>query len=305
MQSFRDEVSLERSKREPFYFYRRYFENYCHNTFADHHHNILNVLGSENAQRPCVAIVPRGSGLSTLLSMEILRQLCTEPNRFVVCFTQNTKVAKYELTRLYNMYMHNMMLLRDVGENVQRIDQGLLLPNGSMVMYRGWQQRVLGCFHKYTRPQLIIGHDLETMSARQNTTVRTEMYDSVFCEWLPALNPAESGGGNLLLCGTPGHRKSIYHKVSEHPMTAIVYQQALFGDEYHINQLLKHVTTYAVQYMDRESHTFHDDFLQSVVDLCHPCMSYWEDRYSIVSLLQFCMKVGLQSFLAEYQHVYR
>lgn len=305
---------IERSKVDPLFFYQTYLSRYFTNEPADFHSQLPENF--QVTQIPIVICAPRGGAKSTIVFAESLRLIVTGLQKFLIRVEESEVIARKEIYKLKAELESNYQLIEDFGElrSTPWTASELYLSNGTMIWGRGRRQPVRGVSFRNWRPTGIIYNDIETPEQVANSKLTDRIYNALITEALPALQPAEGGGGFLGIVGTMLGSDCVLNKMLNHPLAIPIYYTALKGDEFVIDRVLDKISDDAEDIgrwmkkykgKSKAKVALRRSFFHKREDynvLVDQLGSYWPDRYPVEELL-LSAAAGVPAFKQEYLHI--
>lgn len=193
----------------------RYFQHYLKYPPSDFHHWLFDSFTTETGRKKgCkwAIAAPRGNSKSTLITLIFpLWCIAYKKKNFIIIISDTAGQAGDFLREIKSEIKGNKRLREDFPEikgstDVWRLDE-IVTSNGVRVVALGSQNKILGRRHGASRPDLIIGDDLENQDNVISPLMRERMRDWFFKEVLKA--GAIDGTTDFYVIGTVKHEDSL------------------------------------------------------------------------------------------------
>lgn len=311
---------VERCAVDPQFFFTTYLWKYFFNDPAPYHKELPVLFSTNNYNVPLVILAPRGGAKSTFLFGETLRLLITGQQKFIIRVEESERIANKEIFKIRNEIETNTQIYEDFGNMKSQpwTASELYFSNGCMLWGRGRRQPVRGTTHKQWRPTGIIYNDVESSKQVMNQSLTDEIYNALFTEAIPALNPRSAGGGFLAVVGTLLGEDSMLAQLIDperSPLTRKIDYKALIGEDSVIELLLDKVSqdvgkisefTTGRNTNDKKVSEAGRRFFRTrpdYMELLSKVRSYWPAQYPVEDLLLSAATIGTPQFKQEFLHI--
>jgi hypothetical protein len=193
---------------------------YCPERFQDQtpsfHHELFGIAEAleETPGRGAVLAAPRNHGKSTVLSFLLpIHRLVYRRKQFIVVISDTHYQATLLVSDLKQELEENPWLRADFGDLVgpgKWTADDFVTRNGARVIARGTGSKLRGIRHRASRPDLVVGDDLENDEHVQTPEQRAKIWDWFNRAVVPMLDPRS---GTLIVVGTVLHFDSLLEKL--------------------------------------------------------------------------------------------
>lgn len=201
-------------KRSFYYFVLIYGRKYLTYDLAIFQKEIITL--AENTEVQTLVIVGfRGCGKSSLITTfyTLWSIIGVQKKRFILIICKTIEQAKQQMKNVKQELENNTLLKRDLGPFEEREDWNAytlhLKDYGARITATSIEQSIRGIRHRESRPDIIIGDDIEDLESTRTTERRNKTYDSLTKEIIPA------GDINtrLIILGNILHEDSIVNRL--------------------------------------------------------------------------------------------
>jgi len=203
---------VERSRRDPFFFFKTYLPHYFSKDFAKFQYEWVEL--ADIPDEPVFIAAPREHAKSTIFSLGIpVRDICLELKHFIVLISDTEDLAADFCSFIQLELEENERIKTDFGElrGDSWESKDFITRNGVRVKARGRGQRIRGLRNRQYRVDRIIVDDLENDKNVKNPRLVKETV-----KWLlEAVINTLAEGGSFTMVGTKLSKKSVLSQMME------------------------------------------------------------------------------------------
>jgi predicted phage terminase large subunit-like protein len=200
-----------------YWFFHIYLHEYVHYPTADFQKEIISIAEDQNLKNAFI-VAFRGSAKSTLatLALPIWSIIGKHKKKFIIIISQTQSQARLILSNIRRELETNQLFIRDFGHlstdpaNSEWNSSTIVLgKSGIRISVYSTGESIRGIRHLATRPDLIIGDDLEDLASVKNREIRTQNFDWFTGEVMPLGDPKTK----LIVIGNLLHEDSLMMKI--------------------------------------------------------------------------------------------
>jgi len=198
------------------------------------HEKIFEVLDDDSIQQAVIA-APRGFGKTSLGMAFEAGKILFRQKRFIVPVSCTASQAVLQGENLKRELLSNITINKMFGpmKSSYFSQDQWITETGTMVMPRGSGQQIRGLLFGDSRPDLILGDDIEDSESVKSEEQRSKLKDWFFADVMNSVDRSRKDW-KIVVVGTLLHEDSLLANLLEDPTWHPVLLE-LFDDNYHSN----------------------------------------------------------------------
>lgn len=187
-------------------------------SFADFHKKLIEQLEGGDVFTAVLGF--RGCAKSTIIEMWVLYRILIKKNRFAIIIGSTDNDSKLMVANIKKMIEDNPLLQRDFGIAIEnsgkkglgkeKWSEGAIVINGCLILARSKGQKVRGLKFNDSRPDLIIGDDIEDVESAKSDQQRQKLREWFYSEVIPGMAQGELAKDcRVVLIGNLVHRDCL------------------------------------------------------------------------------------------------
>ncbi len=212
-----------------YWFFHIYLHDYVHFKTADFQKEIISIAEDQNMKNAFI-VAFRGSAKSTLttLALPLWSIIGKHKKKFIVIISQTQSQARLILSNVRRELETNQLFIKDFGHlSTDRTSSEwnsstiVLGKSGIRISVYSTGESIRGIRNLASRPDLIIGDDLEDLASVKNRDIRNQTFDWFTGEVMPLGDPKTK----LIVIGNLLHEDSLMMKIKN-----AIYSNSLSGN---------------------------------------------------------------------------
>lgn len=214
-----------------YWFFHIYLHDYVHFPTAKFQKEIISIAEDQDLKNAFI-VAFRGSAKSTLatLALPLWSIIGKHKKKFIVIISQTQPQAKLILSNIRGEIEHNELFIKDFGHlstdsTNSEWNSGTIVigKSGIRISVYSTGESIRGIRNLSSRPDLIIGDDLEDLAAVKNRDTRDQTFNWFTGEIMPLGDPKTK----LIVIGNLLHEDSLMMKIKN-----AIYSDSLSGKFY-------------------------------------------------------------------------
>jgi hypothetical protein len=200
-----------------YWFFHIYLHDYVRFPTADFQKEIISIAEDQN-QKNAFIVAFRGSAKSTLttLALPLWSIVGKHKKKFIIIISQTQSQARLILANIRRELETNQLFIKDFGHlstdpanNEWNSSTIVIGKSGTRISVYSTGESIRGIRHLATRPDLIIGDDLEDLASVKNKEIRDQTYSWFTGDVIPVGDPDTK----MIVIGNLLHEDSLMMKL--------------------------------------------------------------------------------------------